>query len=198
MAGLILASGSQVRRRLLADAGVAFAVEAAEVDEAEIKERYRNEGRSVEDTALALARVKARAVARHHSDAHVIGADQMLEQDGRWFDKPADPADARKHLQAFSGKSHRLITATSVIAADAEVWHSVEIATLHVRPLTDAFIDGYLAAVGADACASVGAYQLESQGIQLFERIDGDYFTILGLPLVPLLAFLRSRGLMTS
>jgi septum formation protein len=198
MAGLILASGSQVRRRLLADAGVTFAVEAAEVDETEIKERYRNEGCSVEDTALALARAKARIVAGHNEDAHVIGADQMLEQDGRWFDKPADLADARKHLQAFSGRSHRLITATSVIAAAAEVWHRVEIATLQVRPLSNEFIDGYLAAVGADACASVGAYQLESLGIQLFERIDGDYFTILGLPLVPLLAFLRSRGLMAS
>ena len=198
MAGLILASGSQVRRRLLADAGVTFAVEAAEVDETEIKERYRNEGCSVEDTALALARAKARIVAGHNEDAHVIGADQMLEQDGRWFDKPASVADARKHLQAFSGRSHRLITATSVIAADTEVWHSVEVATLHVRPLSDGFIDGYLAAVGDDACASVGAYQLESLGIQLFERIDGDYFTILGLPLVPLLAFLRGRGLMAS
>jgi septum formation protein len=198
MAGLILASGSQVRRRLLADAGVAFAVEAAQVDETEIKERYRNDNRSVEDTALALARAKARAVAMHHKDAHIIGADQMLEQDGRWFDKPADLAEARDHLRAFSGRSHRLITATSIIAADAEVWHSVEIATLHVRRLSDGFVDAYLAAVGAAACASVGAYQLESHGIQLFERIDGDYFTILGLPLVPLLAFLRGRGLMAS
>jgi septum formation protein len=196
MAAVILASGSAVRRRLLADAGVDFASETAAVDEAEIKNRMRNEGCSVEDTALSLARAKAEA--RQHAGAYVIGADQMLEQGGRWFDKPEDRAEARRHLQSFSGRSHRLITAVSVVAGGAEAWHSVETATLHVRELSNEFIDDYLDAVGDAALASVGAYQLESLGIQLFERIDGDYFTILGLPLVRLLAFLRQHGLMAA
>jgi septum formation protein len=198
MAALVLASGSAVRRRLLADAGVDFATETAAVNEAEIKNRMRNEGWSVEDTALSLARAKAEAVARQHAGAYVIGADQMLEQGGRWFDKPKDRAEARRHLQSFSGRSHRLITAVSIVAGGAEAWHSVETATLHVRELSNEFIDDYLDAVGDAALASVGAYQLESLGIQLFERIDGDYFTILGLPLVRLLAFLRQHGLMAA
>lgn len=194
MTVLLLASASAVRRRLLQGAGLDFAVEAAQVDEAEIKERLRNEGRSVEYTALALARAKARAVSRDRPQMLVIGADQMLEQDGRWFDKPADRAEARRHLEAFSGKSHRLVTATSVQQAGAEAWRRVDIATLHVRELSVTFIDGYLDAVGDAALTSVGAYQLEFVGIQLFERIEGDYFTILGLPLLPLLGFLRQAG----
>ncbi|MEK9753848.1 MAG: Maf family nucleotide pyrophosphatase [Rhodospirillaceae bacterium] len=198
MAGVILASGSAVRRRLLAEAGVDFATETADENEAEIKNRMRNDGCSVDDTALSLARAKAEAVARKHAGVYVIGADQMLEQGGRWFDKPEDRAEARRHLQSFSGRSHRLITAVSVVAGGAEVWHTVETATLHVRELSNEFIDDYLDAVGDAASASVGAYQLESLGIQLFERIDGDYFTILGLPLVRLLAFLRQHGLMAA
>ena len=198
MVALVLASASTVRRRLLAGAGLDFSTDAADVDEAGIKERLRNDGRSVEDTALALARAKAEIAARRHARACVIGADQVLEQDGRWLDKPADMAAARRHLEAFSGRRHRLVTAASAFIDGAEAWQSVTVSTLHVRPLSPAFIDEYLAAVGTAALSSVGAYQLESYGIQLFERIEGDYFSILGLPLVELLAFLRGRGLMAA
>jgi septum formation protein len=194
MEQVILASASRVRGKLLANAGIDFQVRAASVDESAIKFRCRNDYRSVEDTALALAQAKAAEISDEMPGALVIGADQILEQDEKWFDKPRDRAEARDHLNKFSGKSHRLITATSIIKNANVLWHRIDSASLQVRLLDDQFIETYLDAIGDDALLSVGAYQLEGRGIQLFDSIDGDFFTILGLPLLPLLAFLRQRS----
>ncbi len=198
MVRLILASASDVRRKLLADAGIAFEVVAAAIDEAPIKHRHKAAGDGVEAAAEALALAKARAVSRENPGALVIGADQILEQDGHWFDKPADRDAARAHLRAFSGRVHRLVTAAAVCENGEPVWRDLAVATLRVRKLSPDFIESYLDAVGDLARQSVGAYQLESRGIQLFEQIDGDFFTILGLPLLPLLTFLRQRGMIEA
>ncbi|MBT4941380.1 MAG: septum formation protein Maf [Rhodospirillaceae bacterium] len=198
MVNIVLASASSVRGKLLTNAGICFEARAAGVDESAIKLRCRNENKSVEDTALILAQTKAVEISNEMPNALVIGADQILEQEGKWFDKPQSRAEARSHLKYFSNKKHRLITATAVIENGNVVWQHVDSASLQIRLLDDDFIESYLDAIGDDALLSVGAYQLEGRGIQLFNSIDGDFFTILGLPLLPLLAFLRQRSLIDS
>ncbi len=133
-------------------------------------------------------------MSRHASDALVIGADQILDCDSAWFDKPLDRMRAAADLRALSGKRHSLATVVCVVRDDLRLWHHRESARLTMRPLGDAFIEAYLDAIGEDSLASVGAYQLEGLGAQLFSRVEGDYFTILGLPLLPLLEFLRNHG----
>lgn len=191
--GIILASGSAARRRILSAAGLKFQVIPADLDETEIKVRCREIDGDVERTALTLAREKARAVGDRHPDAWTIGADQILEFDGTWYDKPRDRDEAAEHLRRFQGNEHRLFCATAVYRREKVQWTFSETATLRMRDLDDAFIETYLDAVGDDALSSVGAYQLEGRGIQLFDTVSGDFFTILGLPLLPLLAFLRQR-----
>ena len=191
---LVLASASASRRALLTAAGVDCLFEAAQVDEEELKTSLRAEGVSAAETAEALGELKARHVSRRHPGALVIGADQMLDCEGTWFDKPPDLDHAAGHLRALSGRTHSLWSAICVVRDDQRLWHHVEEAKLTMRPLGEDFIRGYLEAVGETACSSVGAYQLEGRGAQLFERIQGDYFTILGLPLLPLLDFLRNHG----
>lgn len=195
---LILASASKSRARILTGAGIPFAAEAADVDENAVKAALKTKGASVEDCAVALAEQKARVVAARHPAALVLGADQMLDCGGRWFDKPADRAAAAAHLRALSGRTHTLPTAIVAIADQKIVWRRVEHPKLTMRPLTEVFIADYLATAGDAVCSSVGAYQLEGLGAQLFERIEGDFFTILGLPLLPLLAFLRARGIVAA
>ena len=192
---LILASGSSVRARLLSEAGVAFRREVAAVDEAEIKTTLKAEGANATMAAETLAELKAQRVSRRHPEALVIGADQILDCDGTWFDKPADAAAARATLLALRGRSHLLLSSVAVVRGGERLWHRNERAALLMREFSDAFLDAYLAAAGETALQSVGAYQLEGLGAQLFARIDGDYFTILGLPLLPLLDFLRNHGL---
>lgn len=191
---VVLASASPSRRMLLANAGVDCDFDAAAVDEEELKASFRAEGAGAAEVAEALAELKARHVSRRHPGALVIGADQMLDCEGTWFDKPPDLEHAAGHLRALSGRSHSLLSAVCVLRDDERLWHHVEEARLTMRPLGDDFIAGYLAAVGEAACASVGAYQLEGRGAQLFSRVEGDYFTVLGLPLLPLLDFLRNHG----
>ena len=191
---VVLASASAARRALLTSAGVDCRFEAAQVDEEELKASFRAEGTSAAETAEALAELKARHVSRRHPGALVIGADQMLDCEGTGFDKPPDLDHAAGHLRALSGRTHSLWSAVCVLRDDQRLWHHVEEARLTMRSLGEEFIRGYLDAVGEAACASVGAYQLEGRGAQLFERIEGDYFTILGLPLLPLLDFLRNHG----
>lgn len=195
---VVLASASAARARLLTEAGVPVTVERASVDEEEIKQSFRAERRSVEDCAAALAEAKAMRVSLRRPGVLVIGADQMLVCDDAWFDKPEDLDDARAQLQALRGRRHELVTAVSVVRSGAELWHSVERARLAMRSFSDAFLDAYLAAIGERALATVGAYELEGLGAQLFSRIDGDYFSILGLPLLPLLDFLRGHGTLPS
>jgi len=194
-APLILASGSQVRRRLLENAGLDFRAIAADVDEDALKTQCRAEDRHVKETALILAEAKARAVGAKDPDALVIGADQMLELDGRWFDKPKTRAQAADHLRAFSAKTHHLVTATAAMQGGDVLWSRVDVTAMRVRPLSEAFIQTYLDAIGDDAFASVGAYQLEGLGVRLLEAVEGDFFTILGLPLLALLDFLRQHGM---
>ena len=191
---VVLASASRVRLELLLRAGVSARAESARVDEGEVRASLRAEKAVVEDAAETLAELKARKVSRHALNALVIGADQILDCDGAWFDKPPDRPRAAADLRALSGKRHSLATAVCVVCNGVRLWHHRESARLTMRPLGDAFIEAYLDAIGEDALASVGPYQLEGLGAQLFSRVEGDYFTILGLPLLPLLEFLRNHG----
>jgi septum formation protein len=191
---IVLASASPSRRMLLAQAGVAVTADAAHVDETEVKASLRADGATAAQAAETLAELKAQHVSRRHRGALVIGADQILDCDGEWFDKPADRAQAAAHLRALAGRRHVLATSVCVVRDGTVLWHHTAAAGLEMRPLGDAFIERYLEAAGDAVLASVGAYQIEGLGVHLFARIDGEFFTILGLPLLPLLAFLREHG----
>ena len=188
----ILASASAVRKRLLDAAGVRVDRIASAVDEESLKAGL--EALDHDALALALAEAKAAAVSAAHPGRLVLGADQLLVLGDRRFDKPRDREEAAAHLAAFSGRVHELVTAAIAMRDGAVRWRRTERARLTVRPLSRAAIDAYLEIVGPAALESVGAYQLEGPGAQLFERVDGDFFTVLGLPLLPLLEFLRSEG----
>jgi septum formation protein len=196
--GLVLASASAVRARLLAAAGVDFRIEPAELDETFLKQACRAEGRLAAACALALAEAKARQVAARCGRAVIIGADQLLVCGEAWFDKPADLGQARAQLQALRGRTHELVTAVCAVQGKSRLWHAVSSPRLTMRYFTDAFLDDYIRAEGADIIGSVGAYRFEGRGAQLFEHIEGDYFAILGLPLLELLGFLRMKGLILS
>lgn len=196
MSRLILASASRVRAVLLRQAGLDFEVAPAHADEAATKRAMA--GADPMDIAQALAVIKARAISALHPDALVIGADQMLVCEGALFDKPADMADAAAHLRRLRGRTHHLCTAAAAVGNGAVLWRHTERPALAMRDFSDGFIGRYLEAVGEDALLSVGAYQLEGRGAQLFERVDGDFFSILGLPLLPLLGFLRHRNLIEA
>jgi len=161
------------------------------VDESEIKAGLVARGAGVEEAAGALARAKAEAVSFRHSSALVIGADQILECTGIWFDKPPDATAAGRQLGYLCGRTHRLVSAVCVACDGQILWQVVETARLTMRPLSEAAIAAYLVKAGSEVLDSAGAYWLEGLGAQLFSEIEGDYFTILGLPLLPLLAFLR-------
>jgi len=190
---LVLASGSSVRRRLMENAGLAFHVDPANVDEENLKAAIRAEGGGAAEIAETLAEMKAVTVSRRHPEALVIGADQTLDCNGMLFDKPADRDHARGHLRALAGRTHTLHSSVCIVERGARLWHENAAARLTMRPLSETFIDDYLRRAGDDICECVGAYRLEGIGVQLFQRIDGDFFTILGLPLLPLLTYLRQR-----
>lgn len=190
---LTLASGSRIRADLLRNAGLDFEIKKSQVDEDSLKESMRAEGLSPKEQAEFLAEMKSCRVSAQ-TKGLVIGADQMMSLDGQGFDKPANREEAFERLKQFSGKAHHLESAI-VIAQDGKpIWRHVNRPKLTMRPLSDAFIEDYLDRIGDAAFESVGAYQLEGLGVQLFNRIDGDYFSILGLPLIELLSFLRDRG----
>lgn len=191
---LILASGSRTRADMLRAAGVEFAIQRPLVDEEEVKVSLRAEGLSVRDQADALAEVKAISVSRRHP-GFVIGADQMLSFEGQGLDKPADLAEAGERLRMLRGKTHTLETAVVVAKDGAPIWRLMAAPRLKMRAFSDAFLEDYLARIGAAAFTSVGAYQLEGLGAQLFDDVQGDFFSVLGLPLLPLLGFLRLHGL---
>jgi septum formation protein len=191
---VILASASRVRASLLQAAGVSIEVVPARVDESELKIALRGQGAGPADVAVALAELKALQVSRFHPGRLVLGADQMLDRDGAWFDKPENRDAARDQLLSLRGRTHRL-TSAAVLARDgARIWHHAAAAQLTMRGFTDTFLDLYLAEVGEAVLSSVGAYQLEGLGAQMFERIEGDYFVILGLPLLPVLDILREQN----
>jgi septum formation protein len=194
MAELILASTSSTRAKLLSAAGLAFHAERPPVDEEAAKASLRAEGLTARDQADALAELKALAVSRRMRGM-VLGADQMLALEGKPFDKPRDMAEARAQLRALRGKTHTLITATVIAVDGAPIWRRIETPNLTMRDFSDAFLDDYLATMGDAALDTVGAYQLEGRGAQLFSAVEGDYFSILGLPLLAVLGFLREHGI---
>ncbi|BBK39756.1 Maf-like protein [Allostella sp. ATCC 35155] len=193
-APVILASASRVRASLLTAAGLTFEVVVSAVDEDEIKRSLRADGADVATAADTLALAKAQRVSQRHPGALVIGADQILDCNGTWFDKPPDIAHARAQLFALRGRSHILATAVCVVRNGERIWHARAQPRLTMRTFTADFLDRYLEREGASVLSSVGAYRLEGLGVQLFAAIDGDHFSILGLPLLPLLEFLRQHG----
>ena len=191
---LILASASVSRRQMLQNAGLDFTIETSGVDEDEVKLSLAAEKAAPRDIAETLAELKAKRVSTRHPEAMVIGADSTLACNGRLFDKPPTMEAARRQLQALAGQPHELHSSVVVARGGVRLWHCTEHARLTMRPLTDAFLDAYLARAGEAVTTSVGAYQLEGVGAHLFTRVEGDYFTILGLPLLPLLSFLAGHG----
>ena len=202
MSRLILASASPARARLLAGAGLVFTVQAAQVDEARLKQAALARGASPRDVALELALAKAQAVrdqtVQAPSDAIVLGADQTLELGGVLFDKPATLDDARTQLLTLRGRSHQLHSAVAFLHDDRTARIHVDSAILEMRAFSGAFLDDYLAQEGEALLGCVGGYRLEGLGTQLFAKIEGDYFTILGLPLLLVLAHLRACGALAT
>jgi septum formation protein len=191
---LILASKSQARIALMSNAGLAFDTAPAEVCETTLKTDRLAQNATPAVIAADLADAKAIAVSNRYPTALVLGADQTLDLDGRLFDKPADVKEARAQLLTLRGRAHQLHAAVSLASGGAVIWRTLETATLHVRAFSDAFLADYLAVEADEIIHCVGAYRLEGLGAQLFERIEGDYFTILGLPLLSVLESLRSMG----
>jgi septum formation protein len=192
---LVLASTSPIRGTLLANAGVAYAAEAPGVDEAAIKNGFVGDDEAL---AIALAEAKARAVSERRPGALVIGSDSLVSVAGRRFDKPAGRETAAEHLRFFSGKTMVLTSAVVLVETGKTVWRHASQASLQVRPLGEEFIQSYLDADWPEVSYCVGVFRLEGPGVQLFEHIEGDHFTILGLPLLPLLGALRERGALAS
>ncbi len=197
---LVLASSSQARHAMLRQAGLKIAVHPSDLDERTIKAGLQTQSTSSPAIAAALAKAKARAVARQYPNAWVIGADQVLSCDGDMFDKAPDFTVAKSTLQRLRGRRHELHAAVCVVrdngSQDVVPWQHVGTAQLWMRSLSDEFIAAYLDQAGRSVLWSVGCYQIEGLGVQLFDRIEGDHFTILGLPLLPLLKYLRSKGLL--
>lgn len=194
MSEIILASQSPTRTALLQAAGIDFRSVSSDVDERAVEAPLAAAGKSSTDIALALAGAKARAVAKRYPDAWIVGADQVLDLDGERWSKPENPAGAARQLGQLAGRVHTLRTAVVGLHGETERWRHCSTPILTMRPLSRDEIDAYLTKVGAAALGSVGAYQIEGPAIQLFERIEGDYFAILGLPLLPVLTWLRAEG----
>lgn len=195
MSALILASASTVRARLLREAEVPFEVRPAEIDEAEVKASLLAKKLGADAIAGALAELKAIRVSNARPEALVLGCDQVLAFEGRLVGKSANLTEARALLRELRGKEHSLVTACVLAKDGAPVWRRLEQCRLWMRPFSDLFLDEYLRAKGDKVLGSVGCYHLEGRGIQLFEWVEGDYFSVLGLPLIPLLAVLREQGI---
>jgi len=192
---LILASGSKTRARMLRGAGVAIEIVVPAIDEPELMASLNASGATTSRVAEVLAEMKAQRVAPRFPGRFVLGCDQMLECDGLWLDKPADRDHARDQLRMLCGKSHSLVTSAVLMRDEERLWHVTERAEMRMRDFSDQFLEHYLELAGEDILRSVGAYQLEGIGAQLFQRVSGDFFTVLGLPLLPVLAILREHGI---
>jgi septum formation protein len=193
---LILASASQTRQRMLADAGVVFTAHPADLDEAAVKTRMT--GSAPDAVAAELARQKALQVSAAYPGKMVLGADSVLAFDGALISKASGLDAARALLMRLGGRNHQLVSAAALARDGRVLWHGAQTVTLTMRPFSPAFLDAYLAAEGAAILSSVGCYRFEGLGAQLFERVDGDYFAVLGLPLLAVLAALRQEGILPS
>jgi septum formation protein len=193
---LILASKSAARRAMLTDAGVIFSVQVADVDEDAVKTMH--DPADPVGLAVELARIKALAVSRQNPDAWVLGADQTLAFEGGLVSKAGSLTEARNRLSAMRGRPHHLHSGAALAWNGRIVWSDVDTAAMRVRDFSDTFLDAYLATEGEALLACVGSYRLEGMGSQLFEAVEGDYFTVLGLPLWPVLAELRRVGVLQS
>jgi len=194
---LILASGSAIRAQILSDAGLTYEVISKPVDEAAVKESMLAEGSRLRDIADALAEAKALRVSRTEP-GFVIGADQIMVMDETLFDKPPTIEAARERLKEMRGKTHKLMGAVVVCENGQAVWRHLSVTKLTVREFSDAFLDQYIEMEGESLTRSVGAYRFEGPGAHLFSKVEGDFFSILGLPLLPLLDYLRTRGVVPS
>ncbi len=190
---LVLASKSPFRATLLRNAGIEFSTASADIDERAVEAPLYETGATPEDVAQILAEAKAIDVSEKNPGAVVIGCDQTLSLDDKIFHKPEDMEAARRQLLKFSGRTHQLNSAVVLVRGGETLWRHVSIARMTMRDLDPGFVGRYLGRVGDAALSSVGAYQVEGPGIQLFEKIEGDYFTIVGLPLLPLLVELRKE-----
>ncbi|MEG3660849.1 Maf family protein [Celeribacter halophilus] len=195
---LILASGSEIRQTLLRNAGVSFDVSIGRIDEESVKDALLGEGASPRDIADALAEGKARKVSLKNLDAMVIGCDQTLSFKGRLLSKPKTVDEARAQLKEMRGERHKLLSAAVIYENGEPKWRHVGEVRLEMNRFSDAYLEDYLARNWEQIRHCVGSYMLESEGVRLFSRIDGDYFTVLGLPLLPLLAYLSERGVIAS
>ncbi|PKR58924.1 Maf family protein [Thalassospira lohafexi] len=195
---LILASSSKTRHAMLKNAGVDCDAIASMIDEEGYKQSMKAEGANAAQAAETLAEMKALRMYRQQPDGIVIAADQMLECNGIWFDKPKDRDNTRAQLLALRGKTHQLVSAAVIYKEGSRIWGTIDTAHLTMRNFTEEWLDWYLDAAGEDIFDCVGGYQLEGIGAQLFTEVRGDYFTVLGLPLLPLIGFLRDHGVLKA
>ena len=198
MTSIILASGSSIRRDMLQNAGLDVEVQPARVDEAGIKSAMLAEDAPPRDIADKLAELKSLRISQKNPEALVLGADQVLVHAKRLFDKPEDLSEAREHLELLSGQAHELLSAAVISENGKPVWRHIGRAQMIMRPLSAPFINAYLAAEREGVLETVGCYKLEGRGAQLFSRVQGDYFSVLGLPLLEILGFLRARGVLVE
>lgn len=191
---IILASGSDIRATLLRNAGVDFTVQVARIDEEAIRQSLQAEDATPRDIADTLAEMKARRVAAKHPEALVIGCDQILAHGGKILSKPQSPSDALAQLKSLRGDKHQLLSAAVIYGEGKPLWRHVGAVRLHMRDASDEYLENYVSRHWDSIRHSVGAYKLEEEGVRLFTRIEGDYFNVLGLPLLELLSYLTLRG----
>jgi septum formation protein len=197
-ARVVLASGSQSRADILRSAGLRVEVCPSSINESLIKEAFSHQGKSAGETAMALAVAKAQDITQRHSGAYVIGADSLLECEQSWFDKARSIAEARSHLQKLSGRMHTLETAVCVVKDGQVVWSHLATSKLTMRAFSEDFLGQYIGCLGEKLLQCVGCYPIEGLGIHLFEEIQGDFFAIMGLPLLPLLTYFRREGVVLA
>lgn len=196
MTSIILASGSSIRAELLRNAGLDFAIDVPRIDEENILRALEAEGAKPSDIADTLAEYKARRIASKNPSSFVIAADQVLACNGKVYSKAKNLEEAKAHLTELKGQGHQLLSAVVIYEETKPVWRHIGRAQLAMRDFSNEFLDAYLETAGTDILHSVGCYKLEAEGVNLFSRVQGDYFTILGLPLLELLNYLRTKGVL--